>query len=362
MRVGILGGGQLGQMLAKAGKKLGHSFTFLDASHTACASSEGRLIVGSMHDPTALQVLLEASDVITYESENISLKSVEILEDQIRVLPHKLALKICQDRLLEKELCRKLSIPTANFSPINSFDDLSSHTQSIGFPSILKSRTMGYDGKGQVAFYEESDLSKAEPLCKQPCIVEKRISFTRELSIIASRDMHGNIAWYPLTENVHKEGILRISRAPADVSTSLTDAARSIAKKMLEHFDYVGTMTIELFEALDGTLLVNELAPRVHNSGHWTIEGSQTSQFENHIRCITGQPVGSTENIGYSAMINVIGSAPPLDALREMDGVHVHMYGKEEVPNRKLGHITISHADKDYIESIITKARSLFEI
>lgn len=360
MKIGLLGGGQLGMMLAEAATPLGHACVFLDSSATACAAPFGTLLIGAPDDPAMLQTLAKQSDVVTFESENIPVSSIEIVEKLVPVFPAKNALRDCQDRFLEKQLCEAIGVPVAPYATVDTVDDLATAVEKVGMPCILKTRTLGYDGKGQVVIQSEADMGSARRLVQsQPCIVEQKVSFVREVSVIASRDQQGNIATYPLTENIHKEGILHISRAPATASDALTRNATSIIEKVLTHYNYVGTLTIELFEVAGETLLINELAPRVHNSGHWTIEGAETSQFANHVRCITGERVGPTTPLGHAAMVNVVGTPIDVSSLQGMDGVFVHLYGKEPRPKRKLGHVTIVHQDAAYVEDCIEKVLTL---
>lgn len=352
MKIGIFGGGQLGWMLGCAGAQLGHECVFLDPKSDACAASVGTLIVGTFDDPHCIQKLMQQSDVITYETENLPEGCIDVLESSgLDVFPSLAALRITQDRWEEKTLCRQLGIPTVEFEPVDSETELQSAMQTIGFPSILKTRRMGYDGKGQVVIREDDDLVDAVSLCSQPCILERMVTFDRELSIIATRSRDGEIVYYPLTENVHRENILHTSRAPATTDADTEQAARTIAEKLLSYFDYVGTMAVELFQLGDGQLVLNEIAPRVHNSGHWTIEGAETSQFENHIRAISGSPLGSSMPCGHSGMVNIIGTYPSIDTDGQPNSVHVYFYDKEERPKRKIGHITVCHTDPEIVAS-----------
>lgn len=341
MKVGVLGGGQLGRMLALAGIPHGHEFFFLDPKDDVCGTSVGTHVVGTYDDEESLKKLAELCDVITYETENLPVGCIDTLSSSVEVFPSQEVLAVTQDRLEEKTVCNELGVPTAQFVNVENEDNLQSALDELGLPSILKTRRMGYDGKGQVVLRDESALADAKSLCAVPCILEKMVMFTRELSIVSTRSKDGEIVYYPLTENVHKENILFTSRAPVDVDPKTEEQARSIAEKLLTHFEYVGTMTIEFFHMEDGQLLLNEIAPRVHNSGHWTIEGAQTSQFENHVRAICGMPLGSVSLRGFSGLVNILGSHPDLSQLLQLDGVHVHFYGKGEVPKRKIGHVTI---------------------
>jgi len=356
MTIGVLGGGQLGRMLALAGIPMGFDFRFLDPSADACAGDVGSLMIGSYTDEKLLRQFTEGVDIITYEFENVPVHSVKIVEKLCTVHPSSAVLDSVQDRLQEKLLCATLGIPTAKYAQVDTPDKLPAALQKIGFPSILKTRRLGYDGKGQIALDSAEDSRDAEGMCsKNLCILEQRVPFTREISIIATRASDGTIVSYPLVENFHHEGILRVSRAPASTDSSLAEQAISIATTLLQHMGYVGTMTIEFFE-YQHQLLLNEIAPRVHNTGHWTIEGAETSQFENHLRAISGLPLGATTARGNSAMINILGSYPDLAAMTKLEGAHVHFYGKKPLPKRKIGHVTICHSERQTVETTLEKA------
>lgn len=348
----MLGGGQLGKMLAEAGIPLGHEFVFIDPSEQACARVHGQHIVAPFDDAAALQQLADTCDIVTYEFENLPLPSVELIAKSTPVFPSTEALRITQDRLLEKEFCTQIGVQCAAYEPVTEPDALEPAIQNIGYPCILKTRRMGYDGKGQVFLASEADNTAAKELVStQECILEKCVPFTKECSIVCTRSQDGDIAVYPLSENTHNDGILRLSISPAEVSDATNAKAMHIAKIALEEFSYVGTLAVEMFVLEDGSVLVNEFAPRVHNSGHWTIEGATTSQFSNHIRAITGVQLGSTELAGSSAMVNIIGAVPDLSSIHDEKGVHIHLYGKAERPGRKIGHITIVSDDEEYVLS-----------
>jgi len=358
MRIGVLGGGQLGQMLALSGVKLGHSFVFIDPNPQAPAASNGKHIVAEIDNKEALASLAEEVDLVTYESENIAKDIVSCLAEKLPVYPPIIALELTQDRILEKNMCRDLGIPVANYLPVADLPALEAAIKTIGLPAILKTTRLGYDGKGQCVLRSDEDLAKASSLCQVPCILEQMIKFKRELSIIVSRSTSGEVVYYPLIENVHRENILHKSIAPAVVSNNTQLTARSIAEKILSYFNYVGTMTIEFFETADGQLLLNEIAPRVHNSGHWTIEGAVTSQFENHVRAITGMPLGATDSNGFSGMINIIGTHAPIKSIANIAGTHIHSYGKSERPKRKLGHVTVCAHDLKELEAVLEQVES----
>lgn len=340
MRIGIIGAGQLGRMLALAGYPLGLRFTFLDPSPDACAAQVGDCIQGAYDDPAKLRQLAEQVDVISFEFENVPVAAVEVIARLKPFYPPVSALGASQDRLTEKTLFGKLGIPTPGFCAVNSLADLQQAISRIGIPGILKTRRLGYDGRGQFRILKPADVAAAwAALQGSPLIYEAFVPFTREVSIIGARSSRGEIAIYPLSENTHQDGILHTTRAPYR-QAKLQKQAESYLRKLLKHFDYVGILTIEFF-VLRGKLVANEMAPRVHNSGHASIEGSQTSQFENHLRAICGLPLGSTAPRGHSAMLNFVGAIPERATALKQAGVHFHHYGKEARPTRKLGHATV---------------------
>lgn len=351
MKVGVLGGGQLGRMLALAGYPLGFHFRFLDSHPEAPAEPLAEFLDGDFFDPAVMDRFAEGIDLVTYEFENVPVEPVKQLARRVVVHPSPLALQTAQDRLFEKTLFGELGIPTANFLPVESLTELERAVGEIGAPSVLKTRRLGYDGKGQAVLKHRADAAAAwERLAGAGSILEAFVEFDRELSILAARGRDGRVVYYPLIENHHKEGILRLSLAPApELEPELQRLAENHARKVLEALDYVGMLTIEFFER-QGVLLANEMAPRVHNSGHWTIEGARTSQFENHLRAIAGLPLGRTHPLGRFAMYNLVGASPPLETLLAIPGSHVHLYGKAPRPGRKLGHVTIpiEHAAAAY--------------
>lgn len=348
MRVGVLGGGQLGLMLAEAGRALSHVFRFLDPSREACARSAGELIVGALDDPEALDRFSEGLDLVTYEFENVPVESVNRLAAKLPVVPGAESLRIAQDRLLEKRLFAESGFQTAPFLPVDSTRDLEVAVRAVGLPGVLKARRGGYDGRSQSVVQSEEEIPAAwDAIGAAPAIYEAFIPFTRELSLVSVRSGTGETAFYPLVENRHEGGILRVTTAPApDVDASIESEAHEHARALMDRLDHVGVLTVEFFQ-VQSTLLANEFAPRVHNSGHWTIEGSRTSQFESHMRAITGAPLTDTRTTTPSVMLNLIGSAPDADEMRVLPHVHVHMYGKAPRPGRKIGHCTISGATPD---------------
>jgi 5-(carboxyamino)imidazole ribonucleotide synthase len=347
--VAVLGGGQLGRMLGLAGIPLGLGFRFLDPTAAAPAQSLGNLVVGALDDEQSLLKTVEGAEVVTYEWEGVPADAARLLEARCHTVhPSTRALEVSQDRLAEKTAFRELGVPVAEFAAIDSLDDLRAQIEVIGLPAVLKTRRGGYDGKGQVVLRDPSDVDSAFGQLRdgQPLILEALVPFDRELSVLAVRSRAGEVRCWPLVENRHEDGILRTSHAPApDLDLQVQLAAEAYAHALLDHFDYVGVLAVELFQ-VGSTLLANEMAPRVHNSGHWTIEGAVTSQFENHLRAILGWPLGSTDARGFSVMVNSIGTLPDPDAVLTVEGAHLHRYGKSERTGRKVGHVTVTADDR----------------
>lgn len=353
MRVGILGAGQLAQMMAHAAKRMEHtSVLCLDPTEKACAGLVTDHKQASYDDEEALKQFAEKSDVITIETENIPLKTLDFLSSYRKIYPSRLALSTSQDRLYEKSLCRDLDIPTPKFFQVDSFEDFKGAVEELNFEAILKTRRLGYDGKGQFCISAQSCLEELwEKMPSKDLIAEEKIFFDYEVSMISVRSIQGEEKFYPLVRNYHEGGILRYSIAPWD-QASLFERAKEIVKKLLEKFSYVGIFTVEFF-VKEGDLLVNEMAPRVHNSGHWTIEGAKTSQFENHLRACCSMTLGSTESIGKSIMFNHIGHHPKQDS--SLSQTYTHDYGKEPKPQRKIGHTTLSsHNEKAFLKTLIS--------
>ena len=354
MRIGVLGGGQLGQMLALAGLPLGLSFVFLDPIADSPAGQVARLLCAEFDDPKGLDQLAASVDLLTFDFENVPVESMARLAHQRPVYPAPAALAIAQDRLEEKTCFRRLGLATAPFMAVNSLAELTAAVNSIGLPAILKTRRWGYDGKGQARLLTQADIATAwGQLGGQALILEGFVAFECEVSLIAVRSTTGETAFYPLVENTHQDGILRSSRAPY-LNTNLQTQAENQLRCLLTDLDYVGVLTVEFF-VKNGRLIANEMAPRVHNSGHWTIEGAVTSQFENHLRAILGLPLGRTDAIGHSVMINCIGELPTLAEVAAVSGAHAHFYGKEARPGRKLGHITVTAADPQALQAAVDK-------
>jgi 5-(carboxyamino)imidazole ribonucleotide synthase len=340
MRIGIIGAGQLGQMLALAGYPLAQRFLFLDSSADSPGGQVGPIITGAFDDPASLARLAAETDLVTYEFENVPVAALAAVAKSRPCHPPVEALRVSQDRLLEKELFGRLGIPTPAFRAVDSLADLRAAVTAIGLPCVLKTRRLGYDGRGQHYLRRPSDVEAAwKALGGAQLILEGFVDFDREVSIIGARSTSGETRCYPLCGNAHREGILRVTLAPA-TNARLQKAAERHLRRVMDHFGYAGVLTIEFF-VQRGRLIANEMAPRVHNSGHWTIEGAVTSQFENHLRAIMGLPLGETRTVGHSAMVNFIGTMPDRDRVLALPGAHHHDYGKAPRPGRKLGHCTI---------------------
>ncbi len=338
--VGIVGGGQLGRMMALAAYPLGIKCTFLDRSSDAPAAQVAALVPGELEDPARLAELASRSDVVTFDWENIAGAALAPLESLTTIRPPRYALEVSQDRLQEKALFSRLKIPVAAHAAVDTREDLVRATRALGTPGVLKTRRLGYDGKGQFIVQHTDQAGAAwEQLGGSALIYETFQSFSREVSVIGARSATGRIVYYPLSANTHAGGILRYGVAPF-VDESLERTARRYLKRVMDTLEYVGVLTIEFF-VVKGRLIANEMAPRVHNSGHWTIDGCVTSQFENHLRAICDLPLGSTRPLGHTAMINFLGCMPSREDLLGIEGLAYHDYGKEPRPGRKLGHCTI---------------------
>ncbi len=371
--IGILGGGQLGMMLAEAAMPLGYKCVFLEDSADCPASLYGRVYTSEQ-----LEAFIAAADVFTLEFENTPTATVERLtklsKDKHKqgMFPSLIALDVAQDRLKEKQLFNELDIATVPFVSVSSLADLQQASQTLGLPIVLKTSRGGYDGKGQYVIKETSDIKLAWQALEDavsgkgsltstpaPLIAEGFINFSREVSIIAARAQDGSVRCYDLVENYHHQGVLAKTQAPAVGTSHLFIKAQKTMTILMNHLDYVGVMALELFVSKDEQgydhLLANEIAPRVHNSGHWSIEGAITSQFENHIRAVVGLPLGDTDNIHPSIMINVLGRYPDITAVMAIDGAHYHSYHKAERPDRKIAHITLMPNDVADLEPALAK-------
>ena len=350
MKVGILGGGQLAQMLAQAGESLDMEFAFVAPEQDACAAPYGKHFMYPYLDPKAKEELQDWADIVTYEFESIPVPLVEALEEETPVHPSSQALILASDRLNEKNMFNQQGIETAKFATVGSLEDLQAAAKEVGLPAILKTRRDGYDGKGQVVLCDESQLEAAwDSLSPAACILESMVNFQREVSIVASRNVDGDIAYYPLAENYHREGILRLSLSLKNDPKQ--KEAEEIIRKVMEKVNYVGTMAVELFD-LGDTFAANELSPRVHNSGHWSMNGTIASQFKNHLLAIANQSLQDTSVQNATAMVNLIGGIPDKQAVAEIPNAVLYDYGKELKPGRKVGHINIT-ADGDNDENFI---------
>ncbi len=358
--IGILGGGQLARMLALAGAPLGLRFLVVDSSTDACAAQVAPLLRADWRDFDALADFAKRIDVATFDFENVPADTAHWLTEHTQVFPNPRALSISQDRLAEKTLFRQIGLDTPAFAAVDSSEGLARAVDEIGVPSILKTRRLGYDGKGQFRLRSRDDVDAAwQALGGAPSILEAFVPFERELSVIAVRARNGEFRAYPLTQNWHADGILSASLAPAPDSEALAPVAFAHARRIAEELDYVGTFALELF-VKDGKLLGNEMAPRVHNSGHWTIEGAPSSQFENHVRAVCGLPLGDTSALGVSVMLNWIGELPSAQAVLAEPRAHWHDYGKSPRAGRKVGHATLRAADaREMIERLSRVARAL---
>jgi len=377
--IGILGGGQLGYMLALAGYPLGLHFRFLDPSPEAPVGRIATRITAQFTDRSALKKFAAGLELVTYEFENVPVETARFLAERVPVLPPPAALEAAQDRLNEKRLFQKLGIATTEFAAVAGREALEGAVQQIGLPGILKTCRMGYDGKGQWILRSAEDINRAKselraatapgagkrrgteaPQPSTPFLLERLIPFTRELSVLAVRGRTGETAVYPLVENHHRGGILRLSLAPApQLDRAIQHAAEDAARRVFDALQYVGVLAIEFFEH-EGRLLANEMAPRVHNSGHWTIEGAVTSQFENHLRAVVGLPLGSTHAIGCSAMLNLIGEVPDSAEVLAVRNAHLHLYGKSARAGRKLGHVTLRASSPEQLASRLSELPGYF--
>ena len=346
MKLGILGGGQLARMLAMAAHPLGIETVFVDPSPQAPARVVGEPLVAAYDDRDMLMAMAGRVDIATYEFENVPDEAARALASAVRLLPPPEALRVSQDRVIEKQTLASLGVPTPAFRAVDDRAALSDAVAALGAPCVLKTRRFGYDGKGQAVIRstDASALDRAWQLVgagRVPCILEGFVAFDRELSQLAARAASGEVRFYPLVQSRHDRGVLRETIAPAPSTSATIEAlARGHVQRLLEHLDYVGVIALELFQIGDA-LFANEFAPRVHNSGHWTIEGAETSQFENHVRAVCGLPLGSTGALGRSAMLNLLGDVPASADVLAIRGAHLHLYGKSAAPWRKLGHLTL---------------------
>ena len=357
--VGILGGGQLARMLALSGAPLGLRFLVMDSAADACAGQFAPMVVGDYTDGGALAEFASRVDVATFDFENVPAESAQWLAGRVPVFPSPRALAVAQDRLAEKTLFGELGIPVPAFADVASRAQLEDAVARIGLPAVLKTRRLGYDGKGQFRLRAAADLGAAwDALGPQAAtvglILEAFVAFEREVSVVAARARDGEFRAWPLTENWHVDGVLSASLAPAAIDPALEVQAIAHARALAAALDYVGVFALELF-CRGGVLLANELAPRVHNSGHWTIEGATTSQFENHLRAVLGLPLGDTGAIGVSCMLNWVGALPDPAPVLRTGGGHWHDYGKAPRAGRKVGHATLRADDPDTLAGALAR-------
>jgi len=360
--IGVLGGGQLGRMLALAGVPLGLRFRFFDPSPDAPAAALGQHVCAPYDDIVSLRRFADGLDVATYEFECVPTPTAAFVNGNGRLFPSPLALGVTQDRLVEKQFIRRLGLHTAAFAAVDDGDHLASVLESVGLPAVMKRRRHGYDGRGQMVVRTAAEAEHAwVALGRQPVVVEGFVPFDRELSLVIVRGRSGETRAYPLVENHHRDGVLHWSLAPAPAVPAARQAEAELAAGcILNALDYTGVLTVEFFEHR-GRLLVNEIAPRVHNSGHWTIEGAETSQFENHLRAILGLPLGSTAAIGCSILHNIIGALPDTATILAQPRTYLHVYGKAPRPGRKLGHVTTRVAEARDIGSRLRHMQRLFK-
>ena len=357
--VGILGGGQLARMLALAGVPLGLRMLVMDTVADACAGQCAPLLVGDYRDEAALAEFASKAGVATFDFENGPAESAEWLSRRIPVFPAPQALAVAQDRLAEKTLFRELGIPVPDFVDVPTRAALEAAVAQVGVPCILKTRRLGYDGKGQFRIRSAADIEAAWAALGAQAdsvglILEGFVAFERELSVVAVRGRDGEFRTWPLTENWHVDGVLSASLAPAECSDELQAQANAHARALAERLEYVGVFALELF-CEGGVLLANELAPRVHNSGHWTIEGAETSQFENHLRAVLGWPLGETRMLGHACMLNWIGAMPDAAPVLGEPGGHWHDYGKQPRDGRKVGHATLRADSREALRTALAR-------
>lgn len=356
--IGIFGGGQLGRMMAQAALPLNIQCTFFEAQQDCPAAALGPVF--SSQAEQGLSAFIQSADIFSLEFENTPLADVDVLNQTKSIYPPRQALAIAQNRLSEKTLFNTLDIPVAPFKAVDSLESLKHAVSELGLPIVLKTATGGYDGKGQFVLREHEQIEQAwaELGPAQALIAESFVTFSREVSIIAVRGQNGEVKTWPLAENHHHHGILSHSIVPAPNSTDLQPVAQDYITRLLNHLNYVGVLTLELFVTEHG-LFANEMAPRVHNSGHWSIEGSVCSQFENHIRAVAGLPLGSTEVVRPTVMVNIIGQHPKSEDVLALNGAHLHLYNKTEREGRKLGHITLMPVKS---EDLVGLCRQLAQI
>lgn len=358
-RIGIIGGGQLGRMLALAGTPLGYTFRFLEPADPCPADGLGEVVRGGYADSAAIDAFARGLDVVTYEFENVPAETAEALAARLPVHPTPASLALARDRLHEKQGFEALGIDCAPWRRVDDRASLERAVQELGLPAVLKTRRLGYDGKGQAVLHSPDDLDPAwQRLGDHPLVLEGFVRFERELSIVAVRGHDGAFAAWPVVENRHERGVLVHTRAPAlHVDAARQLEAEALIRRLMDHLGHVGVMALELFE-VDGHLKANEVAPRVHNSGHWTQNGAQTSQFENHIRAIAGLPLGSCAAAGVTEMVNLLGALPGSEVVLGEPLAHLHLYGKSPRPGRKIGHVNVTGPSADAVREATARIQA----
>ena len=371
--VGIIGGGQLGRMLAEASKNLDLEIIVLEPTENPPAVQVGaEQVVGTLTDPEKIKELAEKSDSVTWEIEHINTEVLEELESQgFKINPSPKTLSKIKDKLLQKEFLKENGIPAAPFKKVESVSDIKNAAKELGLPILLKTRFGGYDGRGNFVIRNEEDIEIGfEKLGKENLYVEGFVDFEKELAVMAARDKNGEIRVYPVVETIHENNILQVVLAPAPISSEQSLKAEEFAKKVMEHLEGAGVFGIEMFLTKTGEILVNEIAPRVHNSGHYTIEACETSQFENQLRAVSEMELGSTDmKVGAAVMVNILGDrngvaeVKGVEEAEKLGNVFVHIYGKKEVkPERKMGHLTVVGNNLEEVLEKANVARSLISI
>lgn len=363
--IGILGGGQLGRMMALSAREMGLRVVVLEpAEDSPCGQVADHQIAAGYEDREGIQNLAAISDVVTYEFENIDAVSANWLEENAYLPQGSRLLSVTQHRLKEKETLVKSGVPVAPYMPVSNEEMLQEALQHLGYPSVLKTCRGGYDGKGQVVIRQERDIEKAASLLEKEtdCVLEAWVEFEKEISVILTRSVSGEVKSFPIAENIHRDNILHKTIAPARITTKTAEQAKLLAGSIATELELVGTLAVEMFVAKDGSLYVNELAPRPHNSGHYTIEACETSQFDQHVRAVCNWPLGNTDLIKPAVMINLLGEhhETVLREIGKLGEAKLHLYGKKEAKaKRKMGHITVLG---DTIEEALEKAEKVSEV
>ena len=359
MKIAIFGAGQLAMMMIEESSKLNHDFIVVDPSQNPPASKHAKHLQTDYVDQNTLDYIVANYDVATIDFENVDISAMRFLENKIKVFPPSQALELCQDRLLEKNLFKELNINVTKYKEIKNMSDLKNYCKGNESRYLLKSRRFGYDGKNQLKCNSKIDLLE-KLLSECSCIIEEIVDFSTEVSLVCVRQEDNNIVFYPLIENFHEDGILRYSKFPY-INKELQDTAEKYGKELLNYFKYVGVLVVEFFVSKDGKLVANEMAPRVHNSGHWSIEGSSISQFELHVRAITGDLDNKPINFKSSLMFNILSKYPDDNVLNDLESHYFHSYDKEERNLRKLGHITITKNSTEQLESILPECLKVLD-